>query len=550
MAVPRVYTRAVKKASVSFAFCLLILLSITAYSRHHSALVSFHSDASSLVPSSSGVMSEQLTNVVPSSSFSSVHFDSLSSSSPPPSVVAAMSNPKLAVHRKREFNEGKQESKTTQEDQRKREAPRNNPHSTSQLNGERKKGVHQRDSSSASAPAANLKNRTKLTLDKTRKSKHLWPGDGQCSQFKVNFAAASSLSPCALASYPGSGNTWTRYLLEAASGVFTGSIYKDYQLYLHGYYGELDDHAAGTTIAQKTHDCGPTHVKAFRSTAVLLLRNPYRAILSFHNYLFGGHTGYAPVANYRRKDWGAFVKLQAKAWLEMAVNWTTQAEAGRLRVLHYEELKEDPIPPLEDVLRFRDLDVDPLRLKCLKSHTNKKFKRREEFIPAGLEIFSSEDRNKIDRAIRYVDYLLRLHNHRPVPLHLYEFYNGTASSKMTVVPCKEGETKLQCENRVDMMNKYSRKSTKTGSEGKEVKEENKRAHSGLERFARTKVGGAVTGVFSSLVKIFSQDPLDASLQDPSNLKPLHLQQVAGAPVDARQLIADFDPAQSVAKKGR
>lgn len=70
------------------------------------------------------------------------------------------------------------------------------------------------------------------------------------------------------------------------------------------------------------------------------------------------------------------------------------------------------------------------------------------------------------------------------------------------------------------------------------------------RFARTKVGGAVTGVFSSLVKIFSQDPLDASLQDPSNLKPLHLQQVAGAPVDARQLIADFDPAQSVAKKGR
>lgn len=73
-----------------------------------------------------------------------------------------------------------------------------------------------------------------------------------------------------------------------------------------------------------------------------------------------------PPPNYLRTDWGAFVKLQAKAWLEMAVNWTTQAEAGRLRVLHYEELKEDPIPLLEDVLRFRGLDVDPLRLKCLK----------------------------------------------------------------------------------------------------------------------------------------------------------------------------------------
>ncbi|XP_037800320.1 uncharacterized protein LOC119595226 [Penaeus monodon] len=543
MAVPRVYARVVKKASLSFVFCLLLLLSIAAYSRRHSALVSSHSDASLFVSSSLDVMSEQFTSSMPSSSLSSVHSNStLYSSAPPLFVVAPITNPKMAVHRKREFSEGKQETKTTQ-DQRKRDAPRNIPHSTSQLNGERKEGtVRHSDPSSASIPAANLKNRTKLVLETTRKSKHLWPGDSQCSQFKVNFAAVASLSPCALASYPGSGNTWTRYLLEAASGVFTGSIYRDHQLYLHGYYGELDDHTAGTTIAQKTHDCGPTHVKAFRGTAVLLLRNPYRAILSFHNYLFGGHTGYAPLANYRRKDWGAFVKLQAKAWLEMAVNWTTQAEAGRLRVLHYEELKEDPIPLLEDVLRFRGLDVDPLRLKCLKSHTNKKFKRREEFIPAGLEIFSNEDRDKIDRAIRYVDYLLRLHNQRPVPLHLYEFYNGTDSSKMTVVPCKEGETKLQCENRIDMMNKYSFKTTKKGSKEKEK--------TGLERFVRSRVGGAVTGVFSSLVKMLSQDPLDASLQDPSNLKPLHLQQVAGAPVDARQLIMDFDPAKSIAKRGR
>ncbi|XP_047472240.1 uncharacterized protein LOC125027303 [Penaeus chinensis] len=544
MAVPRVYARVVKKASLSFVFCMLLLLSIAAYSRRHSALVSSHSDASLLVSSSLGVMSEQFTSSVPSS-FSSVPSNSsLSSSAPPLFVVAPISNPKMAVHRKREFDEGKQETKTTQ-DQRKRDAPRNIPHSTStQLNGEREEGgaIRRSDPSSASIPAANLKNRTKLVLETTRKSKYLWPGDAQCSQFKVNFAAAASLSPCALASYPGSGNTWTRYLLEAASGVFTGSIYRDHQLYLHGYYGELDDHAAGTTIAQKTHDCGPTHVKAFRGTAVLLLRNPYRAILSFHNYLFGGHTGYAPLANYRRKDWGAFVKLQAKAWLEMAVNWTTQAEAGRLRVLHYEELKEDPIPLLEDVLRFRGLDVDPLRLKCLKSHANQKFKRREEFVMAGLEIFSHEDRDKIDRAIRYVDYLLKLHNQRPVPLHLYEFYNGTDSSKMTVVPCKEGETKLQCENRVDMMNKYNRKATKKGSEEKEK--------TGLERFVKTKVGGAVTGVFSSLLKIFSQDPLDATLQDPSNLKPLHLQQVAGAPVDARQLVMDFDPVKSIAKRGR
>ena len=30
-----------------------------------------------------------------------------------------------------------------------------------------------------------------------------------------------------LFSYPRSGNSWTRYLIEAATGVFTGSLYKD-----------------------------------------------------------------------------------------------------------------------------------------------------------------------------------------------------------------------------------------------------------------------------------------------------------------------------------
>ena len=31
----------------------------------------------------------------------------------------------------------------------------------------------------------------------------------------------------ALASFPGSGNTWARYVIEGATGVFTGSIYND-----------------------------------------------------------------------------------------------------------------------------------------------------------------------------------------------------------------------------------------------------------------------------------------------------------------------------------
>jgi len=40
--------------------------------------------------------------------------------------------------------------------------------------------------------------------------------------------------PTALASFPGSGNTWTRHLIESAGGIFTGSRYKDLQIQMSG----------------------------------------------------------------------------------------------------------------------------------------------------------------------------------------------------------------------------------------------------------------------------------------------------------------------------
>ena len=34
---------------------------------------------------------------------------------------------------------------------------------------------------------------------------------------------------------------------------------------------------------------------------ILILRNPYAAILSDHNFLYAGHHGKAPAENYKRK---------------------------------------------------------------------------------------------------------------------------------------------------------------------------------------------------------------------------------------------------------
>ena len=41
----------------------------------------------------------------------------------------------------------------------------------------------------------------------------------------------------ALASFPGSGNTWVRYLLQQATGIITGSMYNDTDLFKRGFPG-------------------------------------------------------------------------------------------------------------------------------------------------------------------------------------------------------------------------------------------------------------------------------------------------------------------------
>lgn len=93
----------------------------------------------------------------------------------------------------------------------------------------------------------------------------------------------------ALTSPPGSGNTWVRYLLEQATGVYTGSIYCDTDLKAI-YPGEKV--VSGNVIVVKTHRYAtldlPTDVQAALGKtkydkAILLLRNPYNCLLSEAN---------------------------------------------------------------------------------------------------------------------------------------------------------------------------------------------------------------------------------------------------------------------------
>jgi len=83
------------------------------------------------------------------------------------------------------------------------------------------------------------------------------------------------------------------------------------QLLLAGFYGEAVPPDCGCTAVQKTHGFAlegfvpaklaqrTAEVKLFRGRGILLLRNPYEALLSYRNFLYGGHTGFAPYSRFK-----------------------------------------------------------------------------------------------------------------------------------------------------------------------------------------------------------------------------------------------------------
>ena len=112
------------------------------------------------------------------------------------------------------------------------------------------------------------------------------------------FLNAPGRDPVALASYPGSGNTWVRGLLQDVSGLCTGGIYCDVTLRKRGFPGERI--ASGTVLVVKTHQTDPwwtgidyvnvnhtyfkkrSHVPIY-SSGIFIVRNPFDAIIANRN---------------------------------------------------------------------------------------------------------------------------------------------------------------------------------------------------------------------------------------------------------------------------
>ncbi|KAB7497635.1 WSC domain-containing protein 2 [Armadillidium nasatum] len=196
-----------------------------------------------------------------------------------------------------------------------------------------------------------------------------------------------NIEPTFLVSFPRSGNTWTRYLLECATGIFSGSVYDDKDTFNLGYKGELEPYQSGRTLVIKTHTHafknsppvkldGPTYV-------ILLIRNPADALISYWSFKIARDS--------KEKDFYHY-NIDSKTYKGL-------------------NLKENPLQELRRMLDFLEVKEDEKRISCLKKHMKGPAKRDHKELK--IEAFTKSEKRLIAHSLANTLNLLRNRGIKP-----------------------------------------------------------------------------------------------------------------------------------------
>lgn len=151
----------------------------------------------------------------------------------------------------------------------------------------------------------------------------------------------------ALLSFPGSGNTWTRHLLQQLTGLYTGSIYKDPVLVYNGFPFEG---FIKRVIVVKTHGSlhrmVPHYVPIDKfDRVILILRNVYECILSDVRRILRRNSHTATIhVNTTKFPWQPFLMTYLQNWEQFMREAFTFR--GPMLVVFYEDLKSKFLPQL------------------------------------------------------------------------------------------------------------------------------------------------------------------------------------------------------------
>ena len=154
-----------------------------------------------------------------------------------------------------------------------------------------------------------------------------------------------------------------------------------------GFYGEQQNPGDGSTIVQKDHT--GTSLGAFlwdkfnyNATAIFVIRNPFEVCITYWAYNKEGHTGLVRIEAEDHQKFAARCLEWVLDWQELAQEWLPLVREGKVRLVIYEDLKQDPINQIREVVDWLNIgNLDPeekrKRLVCLRSHLEGKFKRQK-----------------------------------------------------------------------------------------------------------------------------------------------------------------------------
>jgi hypothetical protein len=241
----------------------------------------------------------------------------------------------------------------------------------------------------------------------------------------------------ALVSYPGSGNTWARFLL-VPTGLRTGDERdwtrpRSLSLSLFQSLSLPGTHTLGADLLVKSHhvqfvrqvglirqEARKTlpwridNLRYFGGDGVLLLRSPWAAIRSSWNHL-QVQMHYAVDTELGSPEFQRFAMAEAAKWRDLAADWLVASP--RLLVLHYEHLLEDWEREVRRVVTFLGLEPDEERLDCMHGQSFEGFLRQRPAVARSP--YSGPTAARLRAAVGEVQALLAARGQEPLPLHLY-----------------------------------------------------------------------------------------------------------------------------------
>ncbi|PSN56171.1 hypothetical protein C0J52_01448 [Blattella germanica] len=209
-----------------------------------------------------------------------------------------------------------------------------------------------------------------------------------------------------------------------------------------GFYGEAVPPDCGCTAVQKTHGFAleglvplalsqrTAELRLFRGRGILLVRNPYEALVSYRNFLYGGHTGFAPHNRFKGPEWERFASQLAIVWRELAATWINYTRGHEAMVLHFENLRLNPRHDLSRILDYLGIQVDEQRIGLLRQNCPAKWNSlsaRKLSMHGQKDPFPEKLHKILDGVIHDLDRMLEKRGWDRIPVHLYKFYKRNST---------------------------------------------------------------------------------------------------------------------------